>query len=349
MPEPEVVFVIPGDLASPTGGYAYDRQVMALLPRHGFAIRHLALPGSFPHPTADDLKTTADALVGIPSTSTILFDGLAFSAIPADVLRAIKAPIIAIIHHPLSFEPGLNEQQRQYLHTSEKTALAFAKAVIVSSPTTKAVLSMEFGYPAERIVIAEPGTVRSQRSNGSVNVPSILSVGAVTPRKGYGVLIEALSRIAHLGWTATIAGTTERDPETANFLTSAVSAYRLSDRVTFTGEIEDTCLNALYEHADLFVSSSLYEGYGMVLAEAMAHGLAIVSTTGGAAAETIPDGAAIKVPPNDAEVLALAIARMLEDTTVRKGFADAAWQAGQNLPTWDQTTSIIVETIRSIG
>lgn len=87
----------------------------------------------------------------------------------------------------------------------------------------------------------------------------------------------------------------------------------------------------------------------MVLAEAMAHGLAIVSTTGGAAAETIPDGAALKVPPNDAEALAGAMARMLEDPATRKGFAESAWQSGQKLPTWDQTTAAIAEAIRSLA
>jgi glycosyltransferase involved in cell wall biosynthesis len=345
---PDVVFAIPGDLAIPTGGYAYDREVMALLPRHGFSVRHLALPGSFPHPTPADLETTARELAAIPPTSTILLDGLAFSALPTDALRAIKAPIVAIIHHPLSFEPGLSEEQRQRLHDSEKTALTFAKAVIVSSATTKSVLSTEFGYDAGRIVIAEPGTARAKRSTGSGNTPSILSVGAVSPRKGYNVLIEALSRISHLNWTATIVGTTERDPETARSLSSAVAAYRLAGRITFTGKIGNACLNAQYEHADLFVSSSLYEGYGMVLAEAMTHGLAIVSTTGGAAAETIPEGAAIKVPPDDAEALANGIAHMLENSTERKSFADAAWQAGQKLPTWDQATAIIADAIRSV-
>lgn len=346
---PEIVFTIPGDLASPTGGYAYDRELMALLPQHGFTVRHMPLPGSFPYPSPADLTMTAGALAAIPPTSTILFDGLAFSALPADVLRRIRAPIVAIIHHPLSFEPNLNEQQRRYLHDSETTALTFAKAVIVSSATTKAVLSTEFGYRSECIAIAAPGTLRSRRSTGSGGVPSILSVGAISPRKGYNVLIEALARIAHLNWTATIAGTTERDPETANALASAVATYRLAGRITFIGEVESTRLNALYEHADLFVSSSLYEGYGMVLAEAMSHGLAIVSTTGGAAAETIPDGAAIKVPPNDAEALAGAIARMLEDPAARKSFADAAWQAGQKLPTWDQATAIVAETVRSVA
>ena len=53
------VFAIPGDIDLPTGGYIYDRRVLALLPQFGVAVRHLALPGSFPDPSAADLAETA--------------------------------------------------------------------------------------------------------------------------------------------------------------------------------------------------------------------------------------------------------------------------------------------------
>ena len=49
----KVQFAIPGDIGTPTGGYVYDRQVMALLPRFGVDVAHLPLPGGFPAPTAD--------------------------------------------------------------------------------------------------------------------------------------------------------------------------------------------------------------------------------------------------------------------------------------------------------
>jgi glycosyltransferase involved in cell wall biosynthesis len=343
----EAVFAIPGDIESPTGGYAYDRRVLALLPGHGVHIRHLPLPGSFPNPTADDVATTARALADNSTDAVLLFDGLAYGAMPVDVLRAVRQPIVAIVHHPLSFEPNLSDARRRALHASETAALAIARAVVVSSLTTRAVLSAEFGVAPERIIVAEPGTVRVARAKGAEGDPTILAVGAITPRKGYDVLIEALHRVADRPWDAIIVGSRTRDPATAAALVARIASRDLARRVALTGEIDDARLAEFYDRADIFVLSSLYEGYGMALAEAMARGLAIISTTGGAAADTVPDGAALKVPPGDAPALAAALGRLLDEPALRRTIADASWRAGQALPGWDRTAAIIADAIRA--
>ena len=94
---------------------------------------------------------------------------------------------------------------------------------------------------------------------------------------------------------------------------------------------------------------SLYEGYGMVLAEAMARGLPIVCTTGGAAADTAPDAAALKVPPGDVAALSAAIGRLLRDATLRASMSEASWEAGQRLPRWEQTARTIADVMRRVA
>jgi len=149
-------------------------------------------------------------------------------------------------------------------------------------------------------------------------------------------------------WRLTITGALDRDPKAVAALEQQIASERLSDRITLAGTVVPATLDRFYDSADLFVLPSLYEGYGMVLAEALARGLAIVCTTGGAAAETVPDEAAIKVPPGDAEALQRAIARVLGDNKLRKAMRRAAWENGRTLPTWNETARRVAAAIVGI-
>ena len=84
----------------------------------------------------------------------------------------------------------------------------------------------------------------------------------------------------------------------------------------------------------------------MVLAEAMARGLPIVASTGGAAAQTVPDAAALKVPPGDAAALAEALLRIIAGTALRARLGDASWTAGRKLQRWSRTAEIIAAVLR---
>ena len=177
----------------------------------------------------------------------------------------------------------------------------------------------------------------------------LLAVGAVSPRKGYDVLVEALAPLAGGDWHLTIAGSAERDTETAGAVRKAILGAGLRAQVSLAGTVTDAELARLYARADVFVLSSRYEGYGMVLAEAMARGLAIVTTTGGAAAETVPDAAALKVSPDDAAALSAALARMLAEPDLRKRLGDASWLAGQQLPRWETTVARIAGVLKRVA
>jgi glycosyltransferase involved in cell wall biosynthesis len=110
------------------------------------------------------------------------------------------------------------------------------------------------------------------------------------------VLVEALAGLKKRNWQLKIVGAA-RSLETVKALQAEIDREGLSDRIQLLGAVRDRDLDDFYEKADLFVMSSLFEGYGMVLAEALQRGLPIITTTGGAASQTVPEGAASKCRP----------------------------------------------------
>jgi glycosyltransferase involved in cell wall biosynthesis len=339
------VFAIPGDIDLPTGGYAYDRRVLGLLGQFGVRVRHLALPGSFPLPTAADLAETAQLLRAVDSGAVLLIDGLAYGALPAAVIDTLPSPILALVHHPLCLETGLDEPRKAALLASELAALARARHVLVTSPTTAATLAADFAVPPARITVAVPGTDPAPRARGTGAPPQLLSVGSIVPRKAYDTLVRALAPLRGRDWRLTIAGSADRDAGALAALEAALRDTGLEERVALCGPATTRELAALYAAADLFVMASLYEGYGMALAAALAHGLPIVCTTGGAAAETVPDAAALKIAPGDERALSGAIGSALDDAGLRRRLGDAAWAAGQRLPRWEDTARIVAAAI----
>jgi len=83
------------------------------------------------------------------------------------------------------------------------------------------------------------------------------------------------------------------------------------------------------------------------LTEALAHGLPIVSTRGGAAADTVPDDVALKVPAGDPAALGKALASLLDDEKRRRALAEAAFSHARHLPDWSQTAAVVAAQLKN--
>jgi glycosyltransferase involved in cell wall biosynthesis len=342
---PEVVFAIPGDLATPTGGYRYDRRVIELLPEFGWNVHHLALPGDYPAPSRRSLEETERLLAATPSDALLFIDGLAYGAMPSELIDRVRRKIVALVHHPLALETGLKPERAEALLRSERTALARAARVIATSSSTAALLVRDFDVPVDRVSVAEPGTDRAPRARGSDGPPRLLSVGAVTMRKGYDTLVTALAQIADLAWESRIVGSLDRDPTAAAALRDKIGRASLERRVLLLGSFEEPALAAEYDRARLFVLPSHFEGYGMAFAEALAHGLPVVGCAGGAVSATVPAETGILVPPGDAHALAEALRRLLADPSELARRSEAAWKHAERLPRWRDTTAKIAQAL----
>src|ERR1700720_3039203 len=212
-----VTFAVPGGLDQPTGGYTYDRRVIAGLRQRGCEVDVIDLGDGFPRPTPDTVLASVPRLMRVPVDRPIVVDGLALGVLPeaAAALRSSHR-LIALVHHPLALESGLTPGEAAALRKSERAALSAVSRVIVTSPATRRILVADYGVPAEIIAVALPG-IESAAGAAVMRKPAgqtvnLLAVGAVVPRKGYDVLIEALGRLADLDWALLFAGVCKPDP-----------------------------------------------------------------------------------------------------------------------------------------
>jgi glycosyltransferase involved in cell wall biosynthesis len=341
------VFAVPGDLATPTGGYAYDRRMIAELGGLGWRIDLLDLGEGFPLPSEATRAAAQARLLAVPAGRMIVVDGLALGVLPETAAQlAGRNPLLALVHHPLALEWGLSVEQADALRISERTALAAAQGVVVTSAATARLVASDYGIPAGRITVARPGSDPAPLARGSRDgVVRLLSVGAVVPRKGFDILIAALATLGDLPWQLTIAGDLTRDRNAAARLDADIAHYALGDRVETLGAVSAQRLAALYADGDLFVLASRFEGYGMAYAEAIAHGLPVIGSQAGAIPDTVPPAAGLLVAPGDIPALAQALRRVIGDAGLRQRLANAARAAAAQLPTWRQSAEIFARAL----
>lgn len=346
---PVLHFAIPGDLASPTGGYGYDRALMAELRRMGWQVRHLPLPGGFPFPDAAARAATRAALAALPDGALVMVDGLAFGAMADEAAaEARRLRLVALVHHPLADETGLPAESAAALKASERAALCHARAVICTSPTTAERLRHGFGVAPGALGVAPPGTapapaLRNVRGKGAVR---LLSVGSISRRKGHDVLIAALAGLADLDWRLRIVGHVS-DAVLRSSLVAQADDAGIADRVALVGPVADVA--AEYADADLFVLATRHEGYGMAFAEALSHGLPVVATAAGPVVDVVPEAAGALVPVDDVAALRAALRRLIANPQARAEAAGAAHAAGRALPDWPETAEQVAAILARVA
>src|SRR5262245_40565647 len=104
---PHLTFAVPGDLATPTGGYGYDRRIIRERRELGWEVDVAHIGDDFPFPSTAGRATALAILSAVPVGCPIVIDGLAFGALPeAGTLRR-RTPLVALVHQPLALDPGL--------------------------------------------------------------------------------------------------------------------------------------------------------------------------------------------------------------------------------------------------
>jgi len=267
-------------------------------------------------------------------------------------------PTLVTIHHPITVdrqeEYNVAKTLRQkyrvfrwyaFINMQLKVARQFSHIITVSEFTRKDI-AREFSLDEQRFRVVHNG-VNNEFFYPKQNGPRpenalIVTNSADTPLKGLSFLLEAVARIRR---TRPIRLTVIGQPKKNGIIENLVASLGVSDIVHFTGRIANEEFADYYAKSTIAVVPSLYEGFGIPAAEAMASGVPLVSTSGGALAEVVGD-AGIVVPPADAEALALAITRLLDSPEERKKYIQAGLARVHSEFSWKKAAQETVKVYR---
>lgn len=279
-------------------------------------------------------------------------------------IQKMGFPVLATVHHPITVDRGIEVAhasnpfrrmtlKRWYSFTRMQTKVAGSLPRIVTvSESSFGDIVKGHGVDPDRIRVVNVGvdTAAFRPLPEIARVPGRLMTTSSSdvPMKGLVHLLEAVAKVS-----------TERNdvelvvigkPTPGGPVARTIERLGLGPRVRFVSGVSDERIVELYAEAQVAVVPSLYEGFSLPAVEAMAAGVPLVSTTGGALPEVVGhDGTtAVLVPPGDSGSLASAILDLLNDPERREAIGSAGRRRVLNRYTWEITAEATVGQYREV-
>ena len=267
-------FFYPGNINQKTGGYIYENNILKFSKTNKYPINFIELSSNFPNPNIQDIENLHKITNNIKSDNILIFDGLVLEGLHKSINILDHFKIIALIHHPLYLEFNGKKSEEFF-----KRAIKIYKKIdyfIVTSHTTKKLLSKTFKIKSSKISIVEPGIEKFKKYK---KIPSskvkLLTCGSIIERKKYDYLINEIKNIDNI--QLNIVGDVSRENKYANKIKNIINNNNLEKKVILHGKISQVKLEKIYSNCDFYISTSKYEGFGMSLANAVLSKLPIIS------------------------------------------------------------------------
>jgi glycosyltransferase involved in cell wall biosynthesis len=315
--------------------------------------------GAFPEPLTFTLRV-----------ARLLRDGAAFDIVHDNqslgyglLSMSRSVPVVATIHHPISVDRRIalssasgrarRVQQRRwfsFVRMQARVARRLPRVISVSRSAADDVVR-DFGVDDSRIAVVsngvDPDLFRPLPEVPRVPGRIVTVASSDLPSKGLAFLIEAVAKLR-----------TERKVELViigkggrgRAVKDAVARFGIGDAVHPVGRVELLDMIRTYAEAEVAVIPSLYEGFSLPAVEAMSCGVPVVATTGSSLGEVVgEDGSGgLLVPPGDAGQLAGAIARVLDDRSLRERLSEGARRRAIDRFSWEATALATVAEYRKV-
>jgi glycosyltransferase involved in cell wall biosynthesis len=330
-----------GSLEDRSGGFRYDRQLVAGLRDVGDAVDVVELPWrAYPRGLLDNLSPRFRDRLRI-DVDVLVQDELAHPSL-FRTNRHLSQPIVAIVHHLRASEsrrlsPLYRAIERRYLETVD--------GVICNSTATRDAVT-DLGVDPEATVVAPPAGDRFDPEIDAETIEDraraaplrVVFVGNITPRKGLATLVEGLAR-AESPVELTVVGRPIDETHLAT-IQRRVRDAGLEERVEVVGELSDAALADLLRSSHVLAVPSRHEGFGIVYLEGLSFGLPAIASRAGGAGDVVTDGeTGVLVAPGDSAAIARALTRFADDPERLASMGRAARRRYECHPDWSETTA----------
>ncbi|MDP8248106.1 MAG: glycosyltransferase family 4 protein [Candidatus Tritonobacter lacicola] len=353
-----VVFLARRPFSSPRGGgERYDFEVCRRLRELGHHVRILTL---------DDMPLLMrNPLCGAAVLAFKIFTGR-YSVIIEDMIMhpycfllnrvlttLLCKKVIVMAYHP--YHQQLSHGLLRFLDRSVETFNIRGASLVVAISNTTREWAIGSGVKRDTVKVVYPGFDRilpgrleSPNIDGSGAV-RLLFVGEVRPRKGLEYLIEAVAMLKDMDIFLSIVGDLTFESDYYEALRGKARELEIEERVLFLGRVPSEELTAQYRSADIFILSSLLEGFGIVLLEAMSFGLPIIATKAGSIPELVEDGInGFLVDRASSVGLARAIKKLISDPALKKKMSVANLEKVERFDSWDEAALKVCRAIEAV-
>ncbi|MEM8711547.1 MAG: glycosyltransferase family 4 protein [Planctomycetota bacterium] len=361
-------FVLPGSLQARTGGTIYDRRIVEGSRKLSTSVAALELEGAFPYPSREAKQRAVAVFAALPDGTVTVVDGLAFGALPELAeAHGERLRLIALVHHPLADE---DEGDSDGLLSSERRALRHARGAVATSPfTAKRLRALELLPPELPVEVVEPGVdaaplsatwdpsgIRDSDARAAEPL-RLLSIGSLTPRKAHATAAAALLQLdPRLPWEWTVAGRCDLDQACAASVRHTLAQESLAQRTRLIESPSDAEVRELYSRSHVLLHPARYEGFGMAVTEALASGLPVIASDGGALPGTLTahgsrgrELAGAIFPAGDAGALAARLHDLMTTPGRWAGWRATAEHARRKLPGWDASTEAFLGALQRLA
>ncbi|MCO1579406.1 glycosyltransferase [Crossiella sp. SN42] len=270
-------------------------------------------------------------------------------------LRWLGLPLVATVHHPVAIDRDFKLATTTGAHRRgalrwhrfadmQGRVARWADTVLTVSAASRAAIVRRMRVPADRVSVVPLGVDHSVFTAGSTaKAPGriVTTASADVPIKGLRTLLAALALVrAEVPAELVVIGRPKPDSPAAELL----ARPELAGAVRFAPDLSTVDLAGLLRSAEVVCVPSLFEGFSLPAAEAMACGTALVTTWAGALPEVVgrDEQAAVLVPPADPVALAAALTRVLTDTALRERLGKGGLRRAAEL-SWRRTALATVE------